>query len=84
MGGYVFDCSSELPDFSFGVGQAKITIPGSIINYAPTQEGGSTCYGGIQGSGQIGQNIFGDIALKAALVVFDAGNNRLGWAPKKA
>ncbi|KAG8411251.1 hypothetical protein J3459_016463 [Metarhizium acridum] len=29
MGGYVFDCSSELPDFSFGVGQAKITIPGS-------------------------------------------------------
>ncbi|KID80703.1 Endothiapepsin [Metarhizium brunneum] len=84
MGGYVFDCGATLPDFRFGVGRATITIPGSIINYAPAQESSSTCFGGIQSSGQLGQNIFGDIALKAALVVFDAGNNRLGWAPKKA
>ncbi|TWU78581.1 Type I transmembrane sorting receptor [Metarhizium rileyi] len=83
QGGYVFNCSAELPDFSFGVGKAKVTIPGSIINYAPTETDSSTCFGGIQSSGGIGQSIFGDIALKAALVVFDAGKNRLGWAPKK-
>ena len=83
QGGYVFDCSSKVPDFTFGVGSSKITIPGSFINYAPTAQGSSSCFGGLQSRGNVPTNIFGDIALKAALVVFDAGQNRLGWAPKK-
>ncbi|KAH6880697.1 aspartic peptidase domain-containing protein [Thelonectria olida] len=40
------------------------------------------CMGGLQPSDDIGVNIFGDIALKAAFVVFDGGNSRLGWAKK--
>ncbi|KAG6000520.1 hypothetical protein E4U21_005364 [Claviceps maximensis] len=82
QGGYIFPCDAKLPDFIFGVGgNETITIPGSYINYAPAD--GKDCYGGIQSSAWMGINIWGDIALKAALVVFDGGNNRIGWASKK-
>ncbi|KAF4338680.1 aspartic ase precursor [Fusarium beomiforme] len=81
-GGYVFSCSATLPSFSFAVGGVTITIPGSYINYAPVTDGSSTCYGGIQPSDDFGVNIFGDIALKAAFVVFDGGNQQVGWAKK--
>ncbi|KAI1170107.1 secreted aspartic proteinase precursor [Nemania sp. FL0916] len=79
-GGYVFPCSATLPNFTFGVGSARIVIPGSYINYAPYS--GSTCFGGIQSSSGIGINIFGDVALKAAYVVFDSTGPRIGWAAK--
>ncbi|KAF4993538.1 hypothetical protein FGRMN_6397 [Fusarium graminum] len=81
-GGYVFSCSATLPSFSFAVGGVTITVPGSYINFAPVQDGSSTCFGGIQPSDDIGINIFGDIALKAAFVVFDGGNQQVGWAKK--
>lgn len=80
QGGYVFDCSTKLPDFTFTVGQGNITVPGSLINYAPAGTG--KCFGGIQPSDDIPLAIFGDIALKAAYVVFDAGKKQVGWAPK--
>ncbi|KAH6895402.1 aspartic peptidase domain-containing protein [Thelonectria olida] len=82
VGGYVFSCSATLPSFSFLVGSTKITIPASYLNYSPISEGSSTCFGGLQSSDDIGVNIYGDIALKAAFVVFDGGNTRLGWASK--
>ena len=78
--GYTFPCSTNLPSFNFGVGQSTITIPASLINMGPADDQGSTCFGGIQDGND--QNIFGDVALKAALVVFDRGNNQVGWAPK--
>ncbi|KAI1270726.1 aspartic peptidase domain-containing protein [Xylariaceae sp. FL1019] len=83
-GGYVFSCDATLPDFTFTAGDATITIPGEYINYAPADEAGTSCYGGIQSSADIGINIFGDVALKAAFVVFDlsTGSPRLGWANK--
>ncbi|KAK1251278.1 hypothetical protein MKX07_005833 [Trichoderma sp. CBMAI-0711] len=80
--GVVFDCDEDLPSFSFGVGSSTITIPGDLLNLTPLEEGSSTCFGGLQSSSGIGINIFGDVALKAALVVFDLGNERLGWAQK--
>ncbi|KAM5349850.1 hypothetical protein ACJ41O_006355 [Fusarium nematophilum] len=82
LSAYVFSCSAKLPSFSFAVGGSTITIPASYMNYAPVSEGSSTCLGGLQPSDDIGVNIFGDIALKAAFVVFDGGNKRLGWAKK--
>lgn len=81
-GGYVFDCSATLPDFSFNVGSGSITVPGTYINWAPVDTTNTTCYGGLQSDSSIGFSIFGDIALKAAYVVFDGGEGRIGWAAK--
>lgn len=80
FGGYIFDCDADLPDFSFGVGSSVITVPSSYINFETII--GNKCYGGIQSSAGIGINIFGDVALKAAYVVFNADTPSLGWAQK--
>ncbi|ROV94046.1 hypothetical protein VMCG_08252 [Cytospora schulzeri] len=83
-GGYVFPCStSSLPNFTFGVGSARIVIPGNYMNFGSISSGSSTCFGGIQSSSGLGINIFGDVALKAAFVVFDGSSTpRLGFASK--
>ncbi|KAI4603831.1 Type I transmembrane sorting receptor [Pestalotiopsis sp. 9143b] len=83
-GGYTLSCSGSPPDFNIFIGTTKITVPGSYIAYAPLTTGGATCFGGLQPNTGIGLNIFGDIALKAAYVVFeDSGSSpRLGWANK--
>ncbi|KAH7129730.1 aspartic peptidase domain-containing protein [Dactylonectria estremocensis] len=109
-GGFIFPCDSELPDFSFGVEDAAITIPGSFMNFTSLQttsavvvsrrrkstgatsakgSGGivasaasAMCFGGLQSSEGVGINIFGDIALKSAFVVFDGGNSQIGFAKK--
>jgi hypothetical protein len=56
-GGYIFPCSSTLPDFHVTIGGAVRTVPGSYINWAPYS--GSTCFGGIQADTGIGFSIFG-------------------------
>ncbi|KAK7430952.1 hypothetical protein QQZ08_002481 [Neonectria magnoliae] len=104
-GGFVFPCDAQLPDFSFGVGKAAVTIPGAFMNFAPVQTTSSSgvkrfrrfrgpknvfaealgtgmCFNGLQSSDSAGTNIFGDIALKAAFVVFDGANSRIGFAKK--
>ena len=73
---HLFPCDSQLPDFTFGVEDQTITVPGSFLNFQTTDAG---CYGSIQ-SNNGGISIFGDIALKVSYVVFDAGSSRLGWA----
>lgn len=80
QGGYVYPCDNQLPSFSFTVGSGQITIPSSLMNYGTAS--GSQCFGGLQSNGGIGLSIFGDIALKAAYVVFDSGNMQLGWSQK--
>ncbi|RMD43910.1 hypothetical protein DV735_g1171, partial [Chaetothyriales sp. CBS 134920] len=81
-GGYVFPCSASLPNFVVGIGSSRFTIPGSYLNYAPTDSTGSTCFGGLQSDAGIGLAIYGDIFLKAVFVVFDNDNLRLGVAAK--
>lgn len=83
QGGYTFPCSADLPDFTLGIEDGRITIPGTYINYSPLDSANTTCYGGIQDDSDIGFAIFGDVALKAAFVVFEGGDSpRLGWAAK--
>ncbi|OJD34574.1 aspartic endopeptidase pep1 [Diplodia corticola] len=79
-GGYIFPCSADLPSFSLIIGDAKRTVPGDYVNYAPA--GSSTCFGGIQSDTGIGFSIIGDIFLKSQYVIFDASTDtpRLGWA----
>lgn len=81
-GGYVFPCDTTMPDFSFGVGDGYITVPGEYINWAAVDSTNTTCYGGLQSDASIGFSIFGDIALKSAYVVFDGAEGRVGWAAK--
>lgn len=81
-GGYVFPCSTTLPDFAFNVGTGSFNVPGSYINWAAVDTTNTTCYGGIQSDSSIGFSIFGDIALKAGYVVFDGAQGRVGWAAK--
>ncbi|GAM90331.1 hypothetical protein ANO11243_083740 [Dothideomycetidae sp. 11243] len=79
-GGYIFDCSETLPDFSVRIGSGTSTVPGSYINFQDNGDG--TCFGGLQSNDGIGLTIFGDIFLKSQLVVFDQtqGSPRLGFA----
>ncbi|KAH6647183.1 aspartic peptidase domain-containing protein [Truncatella angustata] len=82
-GGYVFPCTATLPTFTYTVGSVSIVIPATYLNYAPVEDGSSTCYGGLQSSAGIGINIYGDIALKAAYVVFNGATTpTLGFATK--
>ncbi|KKY15842.1 putative aspartic endopeptidase pep1 [Diplodia seriata] len=79
-GGYIFPCSADLPSFSLIIGDAKRTVSGDYVNYAPA--GSGTCFGGIQRDTGIGFSIIGDIFLKSQYVIFDASTAtpRLGWA----
>lgn len=81
--GYIFPCDVTPPDFILGIEEGRIVIPGSYINYSPIDTASISCYGGIQDDSDIGFAIFGDVALKAAFVVFEGGDApRLGWANK--
>ena len=83
-GHYTFPCSATLPDFQVRIGAtATVTIPGRFVNYDVVAKGSKMCFGGIQPSSQVKMNIYGDVFLKAAYVVFDAtvGKPRLGFAP---
>lgn len=84
QGGYIFQCGDTLPSWSVKIGSGTFTIPGSYINYAPIDNSGQYCYGGIQSNSGIGFTIFGDIFLKAVLAIFDqsTGSNRLGFSAK--
>lgn len=83
-GGYTFDCSSKLPDFTVTISGYDAVVPGDLINFAPASEGSSTCLGGIQSNSGIGFSIFGDIFLKSQYVVFDSNGPRLGFAAQSS
>lgn len=82
QGGYTFSCNDELPDFTVDIGGTTFTVPGSYLNYAPTDSTGQTCFGGLQYNTNIGLSIFGDVFLKSVYAIFDETESspRLGFA----
>lgn len=83
QGGYVLPCNSKPPALYFAVkDDVFVRIPGKYMVYSPADQSGTQCFGGLQDDSGIGFSIWGDIALKAAFVVFDVGKTRLGWAEK--
>ena len=81
QGGWVFDCSATLPDFTLVINGYPATVPGSLVNFAPQ---GNVCFGGIQSDNSVGQAIYGDVFLKSQYVVFDRSQSspQLGVAAK--
>lgn len=80
-GGYVFDCSETLPDFSVRIGSTNYaTVSGDLLNFAPASASGQ-CFGGLQSVGGGSQNIYGDVFLNGNYAVFDASGPSFGFAP---
>jgi aspergillopepsin I len=83
-GGYVYPCSSaaNLPNITMHIGDAKIVVPGRVVNRGLSATGSGLCYGGIQ-NGSPSLSIWGDIFMKSQFAVFDGSEPpRLGFAPQ--
>ncbi|KAK4574766.1 hypothetical protein LTR86_001607 [Recurvomyces mirabilis] len=80
QGGYIYDCSAQLPPIGFQIGQGMATLTGEQITYAPLGDG--TCFGGVQSNNGGDLQIFGDMLLKNFFAIFDGGNKTFGIAAK--
>jgi aspergillopepsin I len=80
----VYPCGSaaNLPSITMHIGDAKIVVPGRVVDRGLSATGSGLCYGGIQ-NGSPNLSIWGDIFLKSQFAVFDGREPpRLGFAPQ--
>jgi Eukaryotic aspartyl protease len=83
QGGYVFPCTTKVPAFEVELTSGVFaTIPAEFMNYAPVDSAGTSCFGALQSSADIGIDIYGDIFLKSQYVIFENKDDspRLGFA----
>jgi aspergillopepsin I len=77
---YAYPCNSDLPDFNLNIGDQTVTVPGKYMKYVESGRPG-TCIGGITGGDALAPfSIFGDVFLKSVFVIFDDGQDRVGFA----
>ncbi|KAK5997261.1 Endothiapepsin [Cladobotryum mycophilum] len=83
---YTFPCevADQLPDLWFKVPRTErvLHIPGPYLNYGPTDDDPTYCWGGMQSAEGLDVTVLGDIMLKALFVAFDLEKNRVGFANK--
>ncbi|KAF2799012.1 acid protease [Melanomma pulvis-pyrius CBS 109.77] len=83
VGGFIYPCSAKLPDISVAIGSTYMaTIPGNQVTFATVDDANTTCFGGVQGNGGAGLQIYGDTMFKAQFVAFNGGNQSLGFGAK--
>ncbi|KAI1116574.1 aspartic peptidase domain-containing protein [Nemania sp. NC0429] len=80
QGGFTIPCAAKLPDLQLAVGDAMATVKGADLSFAPVDATGETCFGGLQAGQSGGLQVYGDIFFKSNFVVFNGGNNTLGFA----
>ncbi|TFK94926.1 acid protease [Polyporus arcularius HHB13444] len=80
QGGYKFPSDATVPDVSFAVGDKLYKVSEKDIKFSDAGDGFT--FGGIQSSGNLGFDIFGDIFLKNVYVVFDQAEKRVGLAQR--
>jgi hypothetical protein len=81
IGGYVYDCSANLPDIAIAVGDTYMAnIPGSGMTF--TEVNSTTCFGGVQSNSGSSLQILGDVLLKHHFTVFHGEDEMLGMAEK--
>jgi aspergillopepsin I len=79
--GWIFRCSTKLPDMTVIISGQRITVPGINMNYQTLMLG--MCYGGIQRETGLDTSVFGDVFLKELYVIHEqpmVGQPRLGFA----
>ncbi|GJN76363.1 hypothetical protein PLICBS_010476 [Purpureocillium lilacinum] len=86
QGGITFPCNSTLPDLHLDVnGLYNATVKGENLIFGEIGDG--SCFGGVQPFPPSGSRpdtvILGDNFFKSNLVVFNLGNNTVGFATKK-
>ncbi|OAA69733.1 penicillopepsin [Cordyceps fumosorosea ARSEF 2679] len=80
--GIVIPCNAKLPDLHLDIGGVYMAkVKGEDLNFAPVDNAGTTCFGGLQATSVNGLGIYGDILFKSQFVAFNGGNNSLGMAP---
>jgi aspergillopepsin I len=80
-GSWYASCDATFPSFTFGVDSTMITIPSKYMNYG--LDSNDLCMGALQSGETIGANIFGDVAIMSAFVVFNGTSPpSVGWANK--
>ncbi|KAI0517936.1 aspartic peptidase domain-containing protein [Xylaria bambusicola] len=80
QGGFTIPCNAKLPDLQLSVGNAMATVKGADLSFAPVDATGQTCFGGLQAGESGGLQVYGDIFFKSNFVVFNGGDNTLGFA----
>lgn len=78
--GYIFPCSSTLPDFNVEIAGSVFTVPGSYLNYSSSS--GDNCFGGLQSDVGLPFSIFGVLFLESVYAVFKPSGSspQLGFA----
>ncbi|KAI0973403.1 aspartic peptidase domain-containing protein [Xylaria arbuscula] len=80
QGGFTIPCDATLPDLQLAVGTAMATVKGADLNFEPIDATNTTCFGGLQAGDSGGLQVYGDIFFKSNFIVFNGGNNTLGFA----
>ncbi|KAH8684826.1 aspartic peptidase domain-containing protein [Tricladium varicosporioides] len=78
-GFWAFPCSSTLPTFTFGVGNARFSIKAKNMIYIDFDEG-VNCLGAIQNTEEDNLIVFGTPWFEALFIVHDYGGRRIGFA----